>query len=761
MAIRWPWQRAEQPTKTVVALGLPENATVAEGIVGTSNMGGQLRVEDNSKLTHVGAFGSSSGTPLGEWSRIGNTNPFVAMALGFVLGPLGDASWDVKPDENVADGQKHADFVKWALTNHLATPVNAFAVAAMRGALLQGFSLFEKVYDVVPCKMLGGGQAIVVKRLAERLPSSIKVNGWLEGETNDLEAIGQLGPSNDGLMRFRDVTLPADKVLLFSWQRVGNNYQGVSAFRPVYAEILVQEMLRRLIGVSLQREGAGVPIAYTDDRANALAPNDLKQIQQFLANLVMHEAASAVLPAGWKMDWVYSPGANKGHVVDTLNALGLTILQQLQAQQMVLGTNETGSRAVGSIHASAADTQVKRIGAAFEGVLNGSGGRAYEGLIRHLVELNFGPQDGYPKFCFSFAKPQTSPLERAQALAAAVGAGAITITHDIENELREDLGFAPIDEDERDAIHEDKAAKALEIARAAPTNENEAPPSNAKKPPFKEKLKASAFVAGRPLRPNELHLSTQAIADFLDTARERFEMALRPEVVKMLVKVIPEIHAAMADGDPSEISSVKLDTKAIAAIVEDFLRSSRSEGARQVHSEIAKAKSSRRLTAASGDEKDPPPTDAEFDDSDEKVLQAQKTSLVKRITQRLEHDLETEAIDAVRTGSEASEVVSRTVMRQLESKALRTDAGIIVTRAWNLGRDEAAKKLGATEVEYSAIMDSATCGPCASMDGRTAKANSAEHDAMLPPNRDCEGGGNCRCCLVYIPGSDTENDDEG
>jgi hypothetical protein len=76
----------------------------------------------------------------------------------------------------------------------------------------------------------------------------------------------------------------------------------------------------------------------------------------------------------------------------------------------------------------------------------------------------------------------------------------------------------------------------------------------------------------------------------------------------------------------------------------------------------------------------------------------------------------------------------------------------VTTKVFNVGRDEAARLMGGVgSVEYSAVLDSATCEPCQAMDGRTAPFDSAEHDALLPPNRDCAGGDNCRCLLVFIP----------
>jgi HK97 family phage portal protein len=54
-------------------------------------------------------------------------------------------------------------------------------------------------------------------------------------------------------------------------------------------------------------------------------------------------------------------------------------------------------------------------------------------------------------------------------------------------------------------------------------------------------------------------------------------------------------------------------------------------------------------------------------------------------------------------------------------------------------------------VEYSALLDQNTCGPCEEADGQSA---SNEDDLPPAPNPDCEGGGQCRCFHVFVGNED-------
>ena len=135
-------------------------------------------------------------------------------------------------------------------------------------------------------------------------------------------------------------------------------------------------------------------------------------------------------------------------------------------------------------------------------------------------------------------------------------------------------------------------------------------------------------------------------------------------------------------------------------------------------------------------------------------MEHQATATVRRIENRLRGELETEAIDAARTGAGAEEVVTHS----LEAGG---DVGLQVRRACRHHahvqprRDQAAEELGATTVEYSAAMDANTCGPYSLLDGQTAELGSEEHD-HASPTETATVVPLCRCVLVYSRGFDDQ-----
>lgn len=748
-------RRRPLAASTALVEARPSVVTETVGVSGTANYSGRLQVERNQALRDQAGYGRAGSLQWGEWEEIRRANPWVAAAVEFALAPIQDARLDVKPSETHPQPElaaKQAAFVEWNLK--LLEPV--LRSRAADGMLTSGFSLFEHGWSTTTRPEIQG-KAFFVPALEERLPSSLASAPWLEDDDGNLVAVRQSAPVPGG--GWFDGELPAERLVRFTHNQTGRNYAGFSAFRPVwYIAGRVQPELLRLIGVTYQREGAGVPVAYAADEKAALTAEQRIQLQELMANLVYHENANAVLPAGWRIDWVFSGGANKGHILEAWKQLGIVVLQQTGAQQLALGTGETGSRSVGEVHSAHSQVFPRKVAKTL------NDGIAV--LVKRIVDANWGPQESYPEAKLTLQRPELAPLERVEALATAKGAGLITITDADENHLREELGMPPITPEERAA---EKAAPA-----PTPTLPPGAPvPPNAPPAPIQAHTErcgcgdcptltatAATWQPWRALRASEKKTPFEAIDAYLAGRREAFERVVKPIVVTMLARAQSAITEAMKDGDPSEVATLPLDTAELDAAVAKYLEDVRKAGGDFARVELRKdagekLAEERRdvLSAASEEEQDDksPAADEAETDTDE-LVDAQRVALVRRMTSRLRSELETEALDVVRTGGDALEVLTRVVTRQLETGAFRADAGAVVARIFNGGRDEAARIVGGVQaVEYSSILDSRVCSACRGMDGRRASFGSAQHDAMVPPNRDCDGGPNCRCLLVFIP----------
>lgn len=741
----------------------------AVGIDGNANFAGRLIVEPTADLRDQSGYGRAGTYEVGQWQQILLSNPFVSMALDHVLRPIADARIDVEPPskEHVgaglseADAALHTAFVRWCLTEHFQ--LRSLSKQAAQGFLLSGFALFEPIAEGCISPVVAGRSVFALREVPQRLPNSLDSNPWLVDETGRLLGIRQHGPRGmDG--KWERPTLDASRALLFSWKRDGGNFAGVSQLRSCwYLAGRVMPRLLKMVGVTLQREGPGVPVAYTDDAQAKLTPQQQEDIVAMFADMAAHEASGMVMPAGWRTEWSVSPSANKGHIIDVIMKMGQWILMQFGAQQLMLGVNESGSRSVGETHDARSMAMVREVLGFLADGYNGARGEA-DGLVKRIIDWNFGPQLAYPKVKLTPQRPEMAPLDLAQATAAAKSAGLFTPTLDDENSFRERAGFAPITEEQRHEAKERAAALAppapgapVEQAQDRPAEgagEEDAPsPESEKTRASNVRLAASAQRNGwepwRPLRASEQKMELRTIDDFLTRSREEYERVARPEVMAMLAVAAPAIQGAMADGTvtPEEVAAVPLDEKALLDANRKYLAGVRKRGFAFAAGELAK----KPLTAAADEEEDDKGDKQEAVDDADEVTEAQAKALTRSQLARVRAELEREAIDVLRTGGNASEVVARTVRRQVDTGAFKADAGRVTAKVLNVGRDEAARVIGGVaSVEYTAILDSSTCGACRADDGKTAPFNSAEHDRLLPPNRDCAGGDSCRCLLSFI-----------
>jgi len=388
------------------------------------------------------------------------------------------------PEEAQTQNQRIAEFVRDCFMEWLDPTWPTLLEQMVTYGLGYGFSLHEVVWGTREDERVPGGVAMYPKRLAQRLPSSVKSNGWIERD-GDLAIVKQSGVRTlpDGTQRWdENIELPADKIVLATWNRSGNNYAGFPAFRPVWYLATIRADLARIIAIGHQREACGVPVAEVDKDVS-LTDEQREDLQALLESAVYHENAGFQLPPGVKLSWFFSPGANKSNVLETWRALGVAILEVVQAQQSALGTDNTGSRAVGEVHATAQSGFVAGVRAWVEATLNGVGERAYTGLVRKIVDLNFGPQKSYPKVKLVTKQHDMDPAALAQGIKTLVDAGALTLSADDENMLRERFGLKPVDPAVREAEKERKRAIASSIASGmgapAPADDEDEPTAKA------------------------------------------------------------------------------------------------------------------------------------------------------------------------------------------------------------------------------------------------------------------------------------------
>lgn len=275
------------------------------GISGTVNYDGRIQAEANPDLRDNAARGTPGvGYSWGVWDRISLTDPAIASALNLVIAPLRDATVEVQPAEDVPDGERHADVVRDNLLKWVDPQWPNFIEEMARRTLVSGFDIHEPVMGTREDKRIPGGVAVYVAKLAQRLPSSLSLNPWRESRGDLVEVIQQgVRSTEDGRAVYEgEIRLPADRILLTTWQRDGNNYEGRSALRSVYYLAKLREALLKIFAIGSEREALGIPVASVDKDAR-LTAEQIREWQNFLQRMAAHENAAAVPPPGVSFDW--------------------------------------------------------------------------------------------------------------------------------------------------------------------------------------------------------------------------------------------------------------------------------------------------------------------------------------------------------------------------------------------------------------------------------------------------------------------------
>lgn len=419
------------------------------GITGTPIFDGRIYAESNPKLQWEEAYGAPGAAEWGQWQELERTDPSVATALNLIGGLLRDATPEVEAGEEDERGTVIADFVRDNLQEWLEPRWPQLIEQTVRYGLGYGFALHEVVLATRRDERVPGGEAVYLKKLAQRLPSSLSWNAWQQVD-GELHHVVQSG-TQDGKW-VTDIRLPADKLLLATWNRDGDNYAGFSAFRPVWYLGTIRQSLLKILAIGHARESLGVPVFRPEANTPDLTQVQITQLQLMAENIQSHEKSGMVLPKGVVLEWVFSPGANKSHVLETWRQLGIAILETVQAQQVALGTGETGSRAVGEVHDGTRVEFAEGVRAWIESVWNGIGEQPYTGILRKLVRLNFGEQRRYPRLKLVPKKGKVPIAEFATSLESLVRTKAVVIRPGDESDIRERMGMAPVEVDEAAAV---------------------------------------------------------------------------------------------------------------------------------------------------------------------------------------------------------------------------------------------------------------------------------------------------------------------
>ena len=244
-----------------------------------------------------------------------------------------------------------------------------------------GFCVKEKVY-------VSDGERIWIQKLAFRKPQTIYKWEQLDGTAGVTQILPTPVQGEDG-KRVSQVSIPATKLLLFTFRKEGDNYAGVSVLRPAYRHWYTKDLLYKFDAIKHERQSVGVPFLKLPSKAGE---EDKAVARQILQDLRANEQTGIVIPDGWEFGFADLQASNTSDVWRSIDHHNLMIAKNVLAMFMEIVGGDNGSRALSEDQSDFFLLAQEAVAKQIDDVHN-------RFLLPELVDLNFDvpASSYYPK----------------------------------------------------------------------------------------------------------------------------------------------------------------------------------------------------------------------------------------------------------------------------------------------------------------------------------------------------------------------------
>lgn len=371
-------------------------------------------------------------------------DPTVAALIAVHDRPIRSAAWRVEPVDESPEAIAIADEVWWNLTEFGSQSFDDL-IRESHTRMWSGFNYSEICYDIV-----NGGQYdghIAWNKIAWRHPlakwrwdiEEIDTAGG--ARMRQLVSVTQLAPPN-----YTYTTIPRDKLLIWTQDLLGENYDGVPLIRFAYKPWFYKDYLLKIQAIGLQRGYMGIPeVTYPENFTNA----EVVASQAIVENLRVSENAGVVHPAHLVLD-IKRMQLEGTQMQEALNFHDRQILVSCLAQFLALGSQ--GAAGAYSLSEDQSELFLMQLNAQANydaEVIN------LEPGIPRLVAYNYGVQEKYPQLVHG-PIGQRDFEKLARGIASLAQQGVLTPDDSLEDALRDQMSLP-----ERDNAVTDDALKDL------------------------------------------------------------------------------------------------------------------------------------------------------------------------------------------------------------------------------------------------------------------------------------------------------------
>jgi hypothetical protein len=453
----------------------------AKGRSGTVNVGGFISDDEMNVLLRWPQN-------LQVYDEMRRTDSMVRWMLGLAKYPMLATPKSIEPASQEPEHLEHAAFVEHVFFGgELDGGFNEFLRQALTFFEF-GHSLFERIADLREVSF-SYREAFVLAKLAPRLQRTIQKWNPKDKDPSVLTSVEQF--LGDGIEP-PTVTIDADRLVVFSFEKEGDDWRGTSLLRPAYKAWKFKSKLEQLEGIAAERS-AGLPVVYPPEDAD---DDDINDLEKTLKDIRQGESLYLIMPGpkaesaaessdGWTFEEV-TIKASEADFGAAIQRWDGALARNVLAEFMRLGHENVGARATADVQQDPYYAALQAITIWLEQIIN-------EQIVRPLIDWNYQVDGRYPKF--KFAKITGKNLEAiATYISTLVSGKVIKPDPDLEAWVRDQAEMpeaAPVEEPEPP----EGAEGVTPPGQPGPTDPKTPDPGKAEKPGETEEQKTTAAQA--------------------------------------------------------------------------------------------------------------------------------------------------------------------------------------------------------------------------------------------------------------------------
>lgn len=369
-----------------------------------------------------------------EFDKMRRSDSQVRMLLSAVKNPIKGAKWEIEPgdvdDENSKMIAEKIEHILFRDCEH--------AFADMVGEMLTfvdfGHAVFEPVYKLV----LDHPQHGTYHGLDSfNLISQKTIEQWKLDRNGKIVAIQQI--TSGDLQKFQK-DIPASELIFFTMEKEGANYEGFSWLRPLYGNWFRKNVYLKLNAIGIEKFAVSTPLVkFPPGQQNSEQKDALEEA---LALYSSGQANYLLHPDGYEIK-LENNAYDPEKVEVSIDREDMRMSKGFCANFLELGVGGNGGAFALSDDLSDFFTAgLVHIADKIPNVLNRT-------LIKYLVDVNFGPQEKYPKLCHTGVSDKAGK-ELAEILKTLIDSRVVRPDDPLEARMRKKYGFGEASEEGRD-----------------------------------------------------------------------------------------------------------------------------------------------------------------------------------------------------------------------------------------------------------------------------------------------------------------------